>query len=88
MKTLFLPLLALVLSSGLAQSATAQARPKVNVKRAFAHSSEAGKGKANKAHFRRENEGGIRPTIDLNPRSLERTKTVKAPKHYKFAKGA
>lgn len=80
------PLLSLVLSIGFAPSATAQIHYKANAKRAFAHSATVGKGKTNKARFRREN--NILPTIDLNPRSLEKTKTVRAPKHYKFAKGA
>ena len=86
MKNFLLPLLFLALSTGFAPSATAQPRPKVNAKRAFAHTAEAGKGKANKARFRREN--NIRPTIDLNPKNLEKTKTVKAPKPYKYAKGS
>ena len=30
----------------------------------------------------------MRSTINLNPRSPKKTKTVKAPKHYKFAKEA
>lgn len=85
MKNHFLPLLSFVLSIGFVFSASAhQPRPHVNAKRAFAHTSEAGDGKANKARFRREN--NIRPTIDLNPHSLEKTKTVKATHHYKFAK--
>jgi hypothetical protein len=82
MKTILL----LLLSIGLATVADAQVRPKHKVKRAFVHTSEAGKGKNNKARFRREN--NIRPTIDLNPRRLEKTKTVKAPKPYKFSNGS
>ena len=65
-------------------STAAQDRPKGNLKRAFNHSSEAGKGKNNKARFRRES---IHPVIDLNPHSPEKFKTAKANKHYKFAKG-
>ena len=80
------PLSSLVLSIGFAPSATAQIYPKANAKRAFAHSAAAGRGKAKNARFRREN--NMRSTIDLNPRSPKKTKTVKAPKHYKFAKGA
>lgn len=86
MKNFLPPLLYLVLSIGFASSATAQIHPKVNAKRAFAHSATVGKGKTNKARFRREN--NILPTIDLSPRNLEKTKTVRAPKRYKFAKGA
>ena len=79
-----LPLL-LLLSIGLADFAAAQPRPRLKAKRAFAHNSEAGKGKTNKARFRREN--NVRPVIDLNPHRLERTKTVKALKPYKYSKG-
>ena len=77
-------LVALVLSSGVASSATAQKRPKGNSKRAFSHNSESGKGKTSKARFRRESD---RPVIDLNPNSLVKTKTTKAPKPYKFSNG-
>ena len=86
MKTFLPPLLSFVLSIGFAPSATAQIRPKVNARRAFAHSAAAGRGKAHNARFRREN--NMRSTIDLNLRSPKKTKTVKAPKHYKFAKEA
>ena len=86
MKNFLPPLLSLVLSIGFAPSATAQIHPKVNARRAFAHSAATDKGKANKIRFRHEN--NMRSTIDLNPRSLEKTKTVRAPKHYKFAKRA
>ncbi|HEX8507689.1 MAG TPA: hypothetical protein VF630_20165 [Hymenobacter sp.] len=77
-------LIALVLSGGVLGSAAAKQLPKVKAKRAFAHTSEAGKGKTNKAQFRREND---RPVIDLNPKSLTRTKTTKAPKPFKYSKG-
>ena len=86
MKNLLSPLFLFVLSIGLAPSITAQIHPKANAKRAFVHTADAGKGKANKARFRREN--NIRPTIDLNPRNPEKTKTVRTPKHYRFVKGA
>lgn len=69
----------------IAGQATAQSRPKGSLKRAFSHTSEASKGRTNKAHFRREN---IRPVIDLNPHSPEKFKTAKANRHYKFAKGS
>ena len=78
------PLLLVALGLGTAGLATAQDRPKGSLKRAFSHSSEAGKGKNNKAHFRRES---IRPVIDLNPHSPEKFKTAKANHHYKFSKG-
>ena len=66
-----------------ASVAVGQHRPKTNLKRAFSHSSEAGKGKNDKAHFRKES---IRPVIDLNPHSPEKFKTAKANHHYKFSK--
>ena len=79
----FLPAaLALALSIGLLGPTTAQHRPRIKAGRAFAHTSESGKSKSNKARFRRGN--NILPTIDLHPRTLEKTKTVKAPKPYKF----
>lgn len=83
MNKLFL-LLLFAFSLGTVGRATAQDRPKGNLKRAFSHSSVASKGKNNKAHFRHE---GVRPVIDLNPHSPEKFKTSKAPHHYKFAKG-
>ncbi|MCI1186909.1 hypothetical protein MON38_05715 [Hymenobacter sp. DH14] len=83
MNKLFL-LLLFVFSLSTAGLATAQNRPKGSLKRAFNHSSEAGKGKNNKAQFRRDN---IRPVIDLNPHTPEKFKTAKANHHYKFAKG-
>ncbi len=81
MKNLFsLLFLALTLSTSVA---VGQHRPKVKAKRAFNHSSEAGKGRNDKAHFRKEN---ARPVIDLNPHSPEKFKTAKANHHYKFSK--
>jgi len=81
MKQFFLLLLLACFAAGTVQ---AQNRPKVKAKRAFAHPSESSKGKASKAQFRREN---VRPVIDLKPNSLERSKTVKAPKPYKYSNG-
>jgi len=75
----------LLLCAFAAGPARAQSRPKGKAKRAFFHTSKAGKGKANKAHFRREN--NIRPIIDLTPHKLETFKTAKANHHYKFSKG-
>ena len=83
MNKLFL-LLLFFFSLSAAGLATAQNRPKGNLKHAFRHSSEASKGKNNKAHFRRE---AIRPVIDLNPHIPEKFKTAKVGHHYKFAKG-
>ncbi|MDQ2772275.1 MAG: hypothetical protein M3Y54_17450 [Bacteroidota bacterium] len=83
MKNLF-HLLLITLLLGSAGVAVGQNRPKGNVKRAFKHTSEAGKGRNDKAHFRKEN---VRPVIDLNPHSPEKFKTAKANHHYKFSKG-
>ena len=77
----FLPVLLFCLS--IAGQAGAQGRPKVHLKRAFNHTSEAGKGKNDRAHFRKEN---TRPVIDLNPHTPEKFKTAKVGHHYKFAK--
>ena len=84
MKNILPALLLLALSISHTGPATAQSRPKMKAGRAFAHTSESGKGKHSKARFRREN--NILPTIDLHPRTPEKTKTVKAPKSYKFKK--
>ncbi|MDO7846373.1 hypothetical protein Q5H92_08400 [Hymenobacter sp. M29] len=81
MKKFFLLLLLTCFAAGTIQ---AQNRPKVKAKRAFAHPSESSKGKASRAQFRHET---IRPVIDLKPHSLERSKTVKAPKAYKYSNG-
>ena len=48
-------LLLLVFGLSLTLPATAQSRPKVKAKRAFAHKSESSQGKNNKAHFHEEN---------------------------------
>jgi hypothetical protein len=76
-----IPLLLLGLGLSLTLPATAQSRPNVKAKRAFAHKSESGQGKNNKAHFRKE---GIRPVIDFKPHKLESFKTAKSPKPYKY----
>lgn len=62
----------------------AQSRPQKKYKRTYNHSAEASKGRNSKAQFRRES---IRPVIDLNPRSLEKSRTTKAPRPYKYSKG-
>ncbi len=77
-------LLLFAFSLGTADLATAQGRPKGNLKRAFNHSSGANSGKNNKAQFRHES---TRPTIDFNPHSPEKFKTAKANHHYRFSKG-
>ena len=81
MKRIVLLLLLSVFAAG---SVQAQGKPKVKAKRAFSHSSESSRGKTAKTQFRRET---IRPVIDLKPNSLERSKTVKAPKPFKYSKG-
>ena len=77
----FFSLLFLGLGLSLALPATARPHPKLKARRAFSHSSESGRGRHNKARFRREN---IRPVIDLKPHKLELFKTAKAPKPYKY----
>lgn len=79
-----IPLLLLVVALGSAEVTTAQNRPKSRAKRAFAHNSESGKGKNNRARFRRIN--NILPTIDLTPHKQTTFKTAKANKHYRFSK--
>ncbi|MBF9224055.1 hypothetical protein [Hymenobacter ruricola] len=81
MKQVLLLLLFTVFAAG---SVQAQAKPKVKAKRAFSHTSESSHGKTAKTQFRSQK---IRPVIELRPHSLERSKTVKAPKPYKYSNG-
>lgn len=81
MKHILLLLAFMACTSSLAQ---AQTRPHKKYKRTYNHSAEASKGRNSKAQFRRDN---ARPVIDLNPRSLEKSKTTKAPRPYKYSKG-
>jgi len=81
----YLPALLFLFSIGFASTAAAQSRPKIRTKHAFSHNSESGKGKTNKAQFRRENKGA--GFIDLHPRSLEKFKTAKSNRNYKFSNG-
>lgn len=60
-------------------------KPRVKANRAFGHSAEASNKRNSKARFRPEN--NVKPTLDMNPRKLERFKTAKAPKNYKFSDG-
>ena len=53
-------------------------------KRAFDHRAGADKGRNNKAQFRHDNKP---PLIDLSPHNPGKTKSVKAPKPYKYSKG-
>ncbi|WP_210518927.1 hypothetical protein [Hymenobacter terricola] len=80
----FLPLALFMLCIGLTNQAAAQSKPKLRPKRAFAHNSEARRGKNDKAHFRSESK---RPIIDLTPHKSTTFKTAKANKPYKFSKG-
>jgi hypothetical protein len=80
-----LTLLLFVAGIGVVSSGMAQPHPRKKVNRAFAHSAGASRSKTNKAHFRAENND--RPIIDFTPHRLEKTRTVKAPKPYKFSKG-
>ena len=66
-------------------AANAQSKPKIKTRHAFTHNSEAGQGKTNKAHFRKEN--GHHTPIDLTPHKLETFRTAKANKNYKYSKG-
>ena len=84
MNKIFALLLLLAFGLSTAGLATAQQRPKGNLRRAFSHKSGASGGKNNRAHFRHES---LIPVIDLNPHTPEKFKTAKANHHYKFAKG-
>ena len=79
MKQFAIFLFLLVFAAGAAQ---AQNKPKVKAKRAFAHSSGSSRGKTAKTQFRKEN--NIRPVIDLAPHKMEKFKTAKANKNYKY----
>ena len=76
-------LLLCVFSLSTASRANARNRPKRNLRHAFHHSSGDSKGRNNRAHFRRL---ALRPVIDLNPHTLEKFKTARAGRSYKFAK--
>ncbi len=78
-------LLLFVAGIGVVSPGVAQPHPKKRNSRAFTHSAGASRSKANKAHFRADNND--RPIVDLTPNRLEKTRTVKAPKPYKFSKG-
>ena len=80
-----LTLLLFVAGVGVVSPSMAYPHPRKKANRAFSHSAGAGRSKVNRAHFRAENND--RPIVDLTPNSLEKTKTVKAPKPYKFSKG-
>ena len=79
MKPFFLPLLLAFCISATAVSA--KPGPAMKSKRAYSHSSDAGKGKNDKAQFRSQS---IRPVIDLHPHKSGTFKTAKAAPHYKY----
>lgn len=53
-------------------------------KRAFEHRASADKGRNNKAQFRKDNKP---PLIDLHPHNKDKSRSVQAPKPYKYSKG-
>ena len=84
MKNRFLALL-ILFGVCCASAATAQPRPRIKAKRAFSHGAEASRGKNSKAQFYRANRGTS--VLDLKPHSLEKFKTAKAGKDYKYSDG-
>lgn len=84
MKNRFLALL-LLFSVCCASAAAAQPRPRVKAKRAFSHGAEASKGKNSRAQFYKANKGAS--VLDLTPHKIEKFKTAKAGKDYKYSKG-
>ncbi len=80
MKTL--PLLLLLCSVGLTNSASAQSKPKYSAKRAFSHANESSKGKTSKARFRKVSRRG--DFLDLHSRSIAKFETAKSNKIYRF----
>lgn len=53
-------------------------------KKAFEHRAETDKNRNSKAQFRRDNKPAF---IDLRPNDPGKTKSVRAPKPYKYSKG-
>ena len=83
MKSLFLFLLAALLATAPAVAQSKAPHPKR--KAAFTHTSESGaaKGKANHAHFRRDNHP---VTLNLHPHDPERFAKARSNKEYKYLK--
>ena len=81
----FLALLAL-LFFGLARQAAAQPRPHRLTKRTFAHNTESGRGKSNRTHFRPKNTRGPLIDFDVKAHKLEKFKTARSNKSYRFSK--
>lgn len=77
---LLLLLFFLAISEGFAQRANGP-HPRRITKKTFAHNTESRQGKTEKTRFRRENRKAV---LDLNPHSLEKFKTAKANKNYKY----
>ncbi|MBF9239923.1 hypothetical protein I2I05_21200 [Hymenobacter sp. BT683] len=84
MKKLLLLLLFPFLASS-ASFAQDPSKKRLKAKHHYVHASESSKGRTSKARFRPEN--NVRPTLDLNPKRLEKFKTAKAPKPYTWSKG-
>ena len=82
----FMLLFALLLGIGAPPRAAAQSHPRVSAKRAFAHTSETGKYKNNKARFRPHNPSGPLIDFDVNAHKLEKFKTARANRSSKFSK--
>lgn len=81
MKTYSL-LLLFALSIG-AATVTAKPSPGAKSKRAYSHNSESGRGKTNKAQFRKQNPNSG-PLIDLHAHKAGTFKTAKAAPAYKY----
>lgn len=77
-----LPLLLLLCSVGLANSASAQSKPKFNPKRVFSHATESSKGRTSKARFRKVSRRG--DFLDLHFNNIAKFETAKSNKNYRF----
>ncbi|GAC1591714.1 MAG: hypothetical protein NVS3B25_11410 [Hymenobacter sp.] len=85
MKKILFVLLCLLFTSAASYAQSKGHKPRIKARRAFSHATESDLGKNSRARFRREN--NILPTVDLNPHRLEKFKTARANKNYKFSKG-
>jgi hypothetical protein len=77
-----LSLLLLLCSVGLTNSASAQSKPKFNLKRAFSHANESSKGKTSKARFRKVSWRG--DFLDLHFHNIAKFETARSNKNYRF----
>jgi hypothetical protein len=85
MKNILILLLCCFLASSVSHARSTGQKPPYKTKHAFKHLSESSKGKNSRARFRPANPD--RPTIDLTPGKLEKFKTAKAGKNWKFSNG-